>query len=65
MESRNADPERLMISGGSAGGYTTLCALTLEDDKVFLAPARAIMASATSRLSRATPTNSSPVTWTG
>ena len=26
--SRNADPDRLMISGGSAGGYTTLCALT-------------------------------------
>ena len=24
-----------MISGGSAGGYTTLCALTPKDDKVF------------------------------
>src|SRR5271166_6287200 len=35
IESRNADPERLMISGGSAGGYTTLCALTPKDDKVF------------------------------
>src|SRR6202042_3958526 len=27
VTNRNADPERLMISGGSAGGYTTLCAL--------------------------------------
>src|SRR5271167_720767 len=35
IEYRNADPERLMISGGSAGGYTTLCALTPKDDKVF------------------------------
>src|SRR5271166_526072 len=35
VENRNADPERLMISGGSAGGYTTLCALTPKDDKVF------------------------------
>jgi dipeptidyl aminopeptidase/acylaminoacyl peptidase len=26
-----ADPERLAISGGSAGGYTTLCALTFHD----------------------------------
>jgi dipeptidyl aminopeptidase/acylaminoacyl peptidase len=26
-----ADPERLMITGGSAGGYTTLCALTFHD----------------------------------
>jgi dipeptidyl aminopeptidase/acylaminoacyl peptidase len=26
-----ADPERLMITGGSAGGYTTLCALTFSD----------------------------------
>jgi dipeptidyl aminopeptidase/acylaminoacyl peptidase len=26
-----ADPDRLMISGGSAGGYTTLCALTFRD----------------------------------
>jgi dipeptidyl aminopeptidase/acylaminoacyl peptidase len=25
------DPERLMITGGSAGGYTTLCALTFRD----------------------------------
>ena len=35
IENRNADPERLMISGGSAGGYTTLCALTPKGDKVF------------------------------
>ena len=26
-----ADPERLTISGGSAGGYTTLCALVFHD----------------------------------
>ncbi|WP_419921649.1 S9 family peptidase [Candidatus Poriferisodalis sp.] len=26
-----ADPERLVIKGGSAGGYTTLCALTQSD----------------------------------
>jgi len=26
----DADPNRLMISGGSAGGYTTLCALTFR-----------------------------------
>ena len=26
-----ADPERLTIRGGSAGGYTTLCALTFHD----------------------------------
>jgi dipeptidyl aminopeptidase/acylaminoacyl peptidase len=36
---RNADPERLMISGGSAGGYTTLCALTLEHETTFRAGA--------------------------
>ena len=35
VANRNVDPERLMISGGSAGGYTTLCALTPKDDKVF------------------------------
>jgi dipeptidyl aminopeptidase/acylaminoacyl peptidase len=26
-----ADPERLLITGGSAGGYTTICALTFTD----------------------------------
>jgi dipeptidyl aminopeptidase/acylaminoacyl peptidase len=35
VANRNADRGRLMISGGSAGGYTTLCALTPKDDKVF------------------------------
>ncbi len=35
IANRNGDPERLMISGGSAGGYTTLSALTPKDDKVF------------------------------
>jgi dipeptidyl aminopeptidase/acylaminoacyl peptidase len=39
VENRNADPNRLMISGGSAGGYTTLCALTPQGDKVFKAGA--------------------------
>ena len=29
--SGDADPNRLMIDGGSAGGYTTLCALTFRD----------------------------------
>ena len=28
----DVDGERLMIRGGSAGGYTTLCALTFHDD---------------------------------
>jgi dipeptidyl aminopeptidase/acylaminoacyl peptidase len=35
VANRNADPKRLMISGGSAGGYTTLCALAPKGDKVF------------------------------
>ncbi|MEZ4752529.1 MAG: prolyl oligopeptidase family serine peptidase [Bdellovibrionota bacterium] len=26
------DPEQLAIFGGSAGGYTTLCALTFTDE---------------------------------
>ncbi len=30
-EWREVDPERCAISGGSAGGYTTLCALTFSD----------------------------------
>ncbi len=29
--SGRADPKRLLIHGGSAGGYTTLCALTFRD----------------------------------
>jgi dipeptidyl aminopeptidase/acylaminoacyl peptidase len=28
---READPDRLLITGGSAGGYTTICALTFTD----------------------------------
>jgi dipeptidyl aminopeptidase/acylaminoacyl peptidase len=39
VENRDADPRRLMISGGSAGGYTTLCALTPEGEKTFSAGA--------------------------
>ena len=31
VERRLADPARLAISGGSAGGYTTLCALAFRD----------------------------------
>jgi dipeptidyl aminopeptidase/acylaminoacyl peptidase len=31
VEQRKADPRRLAITGGSAGGYTTLCALTFHD----------------------------------
>ena len=39
VEAEGADPERLMISGGSAGGYTTLCALTPAGEKTFRAGA--------------------------
>ncbi len=35
VRERNADAERLAISGGSAGGYTTLRALTLGGERVF------------------------------
>jgi dipeptidyl aminopeptidase/acylaminoacyl peptidase len=35
IEERNADPARLIISGSSAGGYTTLRALTPEREKTF------------------------------
>ena len=31
VEQGEADPERLLITGGSAGGYTTICALTFTD----------------------------------
>ncbi|MBP89334.1 MAG: peptidase [Planctomycetaceae bacterium] len=31
VSQRLADPDRLAIDGGSAGGYTTLCALTLRN----------------------------------
>lgn len=31
MESGKADPDRLCITGGSAGGYTTLAALAFRD----------------------------------
>ena len=31
VERGEADPDRLAIRGGSAGGYTTLCALTFRD----------------------------------
>ncbi|MBV8186495.1 MAG: S9 family peptidase [Alphaproteobacteria bacterium] len=39
VETADADPERLMISGGSAGGYTTLRALTPANEKTFSAGA--------------------------
>jgi dipeptidyl aminopeptidase/acylaminoacyl peptidase len=32
VERGEADPTRLIITGGSAGGYTTVCALTWRDD---------------------------------
>jgi dipeptidyl aminopeptidase/acylaminoacyl peptidase len=32
VEQGEADGERLLITGGSAGGYTTICALTFTDD---------------------------------
>jgi dipeptidyl aminopeptidase/acylaminoacyl peptidase len=35
VERRNADPSRLMIAGGSAGGYTTLCALAAAGERTF------------------------------
>jgi dipeptidyl aminopeptidase/acylaminoacyl peptidase len=31
VETASADPARVAIAGGSAGGYTTLCALTMRD----------------------------------
>jgi dipeptidyl aminopeptidase/acylaminoacyl peptidase len=31
VEQGEADPERLLITGGSAGGYTAICALTFTD----------------------------------
>lgn len=31
VEQGEADPDRLLITGGSAGGYTTMCALTFTD----------------------------------
>jgi dipeptidyl aminopeptidase/acylaminoacyl peptidase len=31
VDSGEADPGRLLITGGSAGGYTTICALTFTD----------------------------------
>jgi dipeptidyl aminopeptidase/acylaminoacyl peptidase len=31
VDQGEADPERLLITGGSAGGYTTICALTFTD----------------------------------
>ena len=32
VDEGKADPSRLLITGGSAGGYTTICALTFTDD---------------------------------
>jgi dipeptidyl aminopeptidase/acylaminoacyl peptidase len=32
VDQGKADPDRLLITGGSAGGYTTICALTFTDD---------------------------------
>ncbi len=32
VDQGEVDGDRLLIAGGSAGGYTTLCALTFHDD---------------------------------
>ncbi|HUG63765.1 MAG TPA: S9 family peptidase [Gaiellaceae bacterium] len=32
VEQGEVDPDRLVITGGSAGGYTTICALTFTDE---------------------------------
>ena len=32
VEEGEADPDRLLITGGSAGGYTTICALTFTNE---------------------------------
>ncbi len=53
------DGERLVIRGGSAGGYTTLCAVAFRD--VFKRPGRAIMASVTWSCLFKTPINLSRV----
>ena len=34
VDQREADPDRLLITGGSAGGYTTICALRSEERRV-------------------------------
>lgn len=31
IENKKVDPQKVVISGGSAGGYTTLCALTVQN----------------------------------
>ena len=62
VEEGLADPDRLAIRGGSAGGYTTLAALCFRD--VFLR-VRRITASATSRASLPSRTSSSHATTPG
>ena len=54
-----------MISGGSAGGYTTLCALTPKDDKVFSAGASYYGVSDLEALAHDTHKFKIPATWTG
>jgi dipeptidyl aminopeptidase/acylaminoacyl peptidase len=56
------DEKRAVISGGSAGGYTTLAALVFQD---FFRVERTTMASATPPRSRVTPTSSSHAISTG
>jgi dipeptidyl aminopeptidase/acylaminoacyl peptidase len=67
IEERNADAARLMISGGSAGGYTTLRALTPEREKTFSGGASYYGVSDLAALARshATRINSNPATWIG
>ena len=62
VEQGRADPERLVIRGGSAGGYTALRALTSTRSSP---PGSACTGSVTSRRWPRTPTSSSRATWTG
>ena len=56
-ERGEVDGKRLIITGGSAGGYTTLCALNVS--QYVSKPARVISESATRKRWRATRTSMS------
>ncbi len=62
-EQGEVDGQRLAIRGGSAGGYTTLCALVFHDD--FAAGASYLRRGRLdAALAASTPTSSSRATWT-
>ena len=61
VERGDVDPARLAIRGGSAGGFTTLAALTFRD--IFAAGASNYGVSDLAALAEK-PTSSSPATWT-